>query len=146
MNEVIITSEDPAGEAAEVTEAVAEVAAVESAAKLEGVVLGEISAGLADLAASVRQVQAELDELRAGQVQVADEVEGMVDAVEAIAAVEVAEAIEEATEEAEVADIAAELAEVAEDTAEVSEVADEVVPATRRTHWFFRPGNEWRRD
>lgn len=151
MTEVIVTSDDPGEEA---VEAAVEVAAVEGTAKVEGMVLGEISAGITQLADAVRQIQTELDELRAGQAEVAVEVEDAVEALEAVLAVEVADAIEDAVEDAaegsELDDLAAveaaEVAELAEVADAVESVEDEVVPATRRTHWFFRPGNEWRRD
>ena len=71
--------------------------------------------------------------------------------IAAVRADERAEVLDAAVQAvAEIVEAEAELVEAEAVEAEAEnmqeQTGDKITPASRRTHWYFRPSNEWRRD
>jgi uncharacterized protein with von Willebrand factor type A (vWA) domain len=145
--EIEIRNDDDYSEEVEnVEEAAVE---TEEAALRQGLIIGQLIGTVEALTTRVEQMAAAIEAAKAENVEALEELLQEVEAVEAIEAkaelVEAEAELVEAEAEAEVAEVEAEIA-VEEASEEASEEEEEVVPGSRRTHWYYRPSHEWRRD
>ena len=139
-------SEDAAVESA--AEVVQAVEAAEAGALAEGMMLGQLAATVEALRTDIAELKADqeaTEDLAVDAVQSVGELATvLVEAQEAEAEAEAVEAVAEA--EAQEAEAEAEAVEAVAAAAAETQEDEDLTPASRRTHWFFRPGHEWRRD
>ena len=150
MDEIVISdSGETEAEAVENTAEVITAAAVgETAGFVQGSELGAIKALAESILSRLDEMDREASETNAKLDNLISELDELAEAEATEAVAEVIEATAEAVEaEAEYVEAEAEATEaVAEYSEAEAEYGDEIKPASRRTHWYFRPAHEWRRD
>lgn len=147
MTEITIEPSDEATDVAEITDIIEATQDAEAQGMAEGLIIGELAGKVASVLGQVETLKLEMTQQQAEQRALIIELLGNLDRMDNEA--EVIEATGEA--EAEVIEAEAELVEAeAEAETEVIETEAEaeaqVVPGSRRNHWYFRQGDEWRRD
>ena len=147
--EITITTGDDEADQVEAATDVVEVAqAAEAAGMEQGMVLGALTATVEQMATTLAGIGAKIEALEAAAIVTAAEVQELAEDVaeaEAEESVdEIVEAIEEAAEEEALDELAEEVADESDNMP--VEVEEEVTPLSKRTHWYFRKGNEWKVD
>ena len=134
MSELTIsTNDDEASDVAEIVDIVEATQEAEAQGMAEGLIIGELAGKVESVVSQVEALKAELTEQQAEQRALIIELLGNLDRMDSEA--EVIEATGEAVAEAE--------SEVIETEAEAE---SEVVPGSRRNHWYWRGRDEWQRD
>ena len=144
MSEIVITENDDTENVENVAEVLTTATVAESAGLTQGIELGELKGMVSAIIARLDQLDAAENETQTKLDTLASELNNLAEAEAVQAVAEIVEAEAEAVEaEAELVEAEAVEAE-AENMQE--QTGDKITPASRRTHWYFRPSNEWRRD
>jgi hypothetical protein len=148
MDEITITSDDTDTDAVEsAAEVVQAVEAAEAGAFAEGIMLGQLQGQVAALQAELETLRLQTMTATASAVEAVEAVEVIEDTVEEIETALIVDAVEDAVEDTLEADTLDQVTDTLDEVADtVESVEDELTPASRREHWFFRPQHEWRRD
>ena len=122
MTEITIEPNDEAADVAEVTDVIEVTQEAETLGMEQGLIIGRLAGQVEAIVNEVKSVREELTRQQEEHEALLRELLSNLDRMDAEAEAE------------------------AEAVAEIVEAEDEVIPGSRRTHWFFRPADEWRRD
>ena len=146
MSEIVITENDDVENVENVADVLTTATVAESAGLTQGIELGELKGMVQSIIARLDQLDQAETETQQKLDVLASELNDLAEAEAVEAVAEIVEAEAEAVEaETELVEAQAEAVETVAETMQ-EETGDEITPASRRSHWYFRPAHEWRRD